>query len=122
MAALAEELGSTVQPDPQQDGFRVVLGLVEGYDTKAPTHHSIDEVQQVLQRASITPAGVFAVRYTEAGTSVYTEPAAIIKAPIDLIRDVYDIADRFRQERFTIENFEEGIAYVVETRFCTEPD
>ena len=121
MAALADEFGSTLQPEPQQGGFRVVLGLQEGYDNQAPIH-SVDEVQHELPTAKITPAEVFAVRHTEDGTSVYTEPVAVIEAPIELIGDVYGIGDRFRQERFTIEDFEQGIAYVVETRFCTEPD
>lgn len=121
MVVLAAELGSILQPDPHQSGFRIVLGLLEGYDGKAPTH-SADEVRQALPGAKVTPAEVFAVRHTEEGTSVYTEPVAIVAGPNDLLGDVYLLADSLRQERFTIEDFDRGIAYVVETRFCTEPD
>lgn len=121
MVALAAELDTNPRPSLQQSGFRVVLGLVEGYDDTAPTH-SIDEVREELPGAKVTPAEVFAVRHTQDGTSVYTEPVAIIEAPLDMVSEVYSLGDRLKQERFTIEDFESGIAYVVETRFCTEPD
>jgi hypothetical protein len=36
--------------------------------------------------------------------------------------DMYTLGDAFLQERFTVEDFERGIGYIVETRHCTNPD
>lgn len=122
MTELGRELNSEVEADPIAEGFRVVLGLIEGYDPSSPVH-SVDEILNELPLATrVTPAEVFATRNTGDSVSVYTEPVAVIEAPIDLIEDIYRVGDMFRQERFTIEDFERGVAYVVETRFCTEPD
>jgi hypothetical protein len=121
MQVLASDFGSTLELDKQHDDIRVVMGLKEGYDERAPTH-DVDEVCLELSAAEVFPAEVFAVRHTNVGTSVYTEPVAVIKAPAECMPDVYMLGDRLKQERFTIEDFGRGISYAVETRFCTEPD
>ena len=102
-------------------GSRIVLGLLEGYDPSAPVH-TIEEVKQALPEASVTPADVFAVRHSTEGVAVYTEPVAVVEATNDQIGDIYKLGELFRQERFTVEDFARGVAYMVETQFCTEPD
>jgi hypothetical protein len=121
MKTLADELGSVIERDDHHEGFRVVLGPLEGYDEQGPVH-DVAEVQQALPGARVVLAEVFATRHTESVCSVYTEPVAVVEAPSDLIGDVYKLGDILKQERFTIEDFMQGVAYVVETRFCTEPD
>jgi len=121
VAVLAKEFSTNARPDVDRSGFRVVMGLQEGYDAQSPIH-TADEVGKWLQGASVSSAEVFAIRPTEEGVSTYTEPVAIIEAPLDMLGEVYDIGDRLRQERFTVEDFEQQMAHVVETRFCTEPD
>lgn len=120
MKALTTKFGAIIQPDPTQ-GIRVVLGLLEGYDTNAATH-TIEEARQALPGVQILPAEVLAIRLTDERPSIYTEPVAVIDASTDDLDAIYKLGDSFRQERFTVENFENKSAYVVETRFCTEPD
>ncbi len=121
MRALAATFNTATEPDPQTSGFRVVLGLKEGYDDEAPIH-TLEEIKRELIGLNATPAEVFAVRWSDEGVSVYTEPVAIVEGTLNLVDRVYAAADTFKQERFTVENFDQGLAYVVETRFCTEPD
>lgn len=120
-SALSEELGATLQVEEHNDSIRVVLGLLEGYDSEAPTH-DVDEIHQELSEARVTPAQVFAVRLNEDGTSVYTEPVAVIETSAHSLNNIYQLADRFKQERFTVEDFNNQTAHVVETRYCSEPD
>lgn len=120
MLELANSFGSELQRD-QATGFRVVMGLIEGYDNEAAIH-TVEEVQRDLLSARVSSAEVFAIRLQGGAVSVYTEPVAVIEGPLNLIKDVYLLGDRLRQERFTIEDFDDQVSYVVETRFCTEPD
>ncbi|TAL14385.1 hypothetical protein EPN95_03255 [Patescibacteria group bacterium] len=121
MIALAAKLGSAMRPDKQKDGFRVVLGLREGYDDNAPVHLT-DEIQTALPGATVSSAEIFALRHTQGGPSLYTEPAAVITGPAQMIDEVYYLADTLLQERFAVEDFDLGVARMIEPRFCTEPD
>ncbi len=119
---LANNLSFGLYPDRQIAGFRVVMGLLEGYDTQSPLH-TIDEVSTILGKAILAKqATVFAVRHDANDVSVYTEPVAVLQGATRLLPDVYQLADSFKQERFAVEDFNSGTAYMVETRFCTEPD
>lgn len=120
MNTLASELSGEITIQ-KKTGCRVVMGLMEGYDDQA-TKHDAKEVANLLPYADITSAQVFAVRNTDEGISVYTEPVAIIEANGEYLEDVYLIGDKLKQERFTVENFDSGLANIVETRYCTEPD
>ncbi len=121
MVTLANELNAIMKPDPQTKDFRVALGLFEGYGDQNP-QHSPNEVQQLLPWASILPAEIFALRFHEETTSIYSEPVAIISGPSDRVAQMYSVAENLKQERFTVEDFDKRLAYVVETRFCKEPD
>lgn len=118
---ITRELGGKYKLSDQQLGFRVVLGLLEGYDPLSP-QHSVDEVTYKLPWADVQPAEVFSVRPDGGDASIYTEPVAIVTGDIRYVKDVYMLADTFKQERFTVEDFDQHIAYVVETRHCKQPD
>ena len=118
---LASSLGSRLLPDAQDTGIRVVMGLVEGYAEENPTH-SVDEVRAALPSAMVIPAEVFALRTGATSTDVYSEPVAVISATRDQVQSIYALAERFKQERFAVENFDTRLAYMVETIHCTEPD
>ncbi|MFZ3009465.1 MAG: hypothetical protein WA030_00375 [Candidatus Microsaccharimonas sp.] len=118
---LATSLGSRLLPDAQDSGIRVVMGLIEGYAEENPSH-SIDEVRAALPDALIIPAEVFALRTSATSTDVYSEPVAVISAARDQIQSIYALAERFKQERFAVENFDTGLSYMVETIHCSEPD
>ena len=121
MQALSEAFGTTATTDAQHVGFRVVLGLVEGYNKDAPVH-TVEEVQQALPNVSAVLAEVFAVRCLEGQICVYTEPVAVLSGPTDCLPGVYTLADKLRQERFTVEDFDRQLTFCVETQHCTEPD
>ena len=119
---LAAALRFGLEPEQQTNGFRVLLGLVEGYDKRSPTH-TADEVQNILgPSVTATPASVFAVAPKGYETVVYTEPAAVIRGELGELPAVFALAEAFKQERFTVENFDAGLAHIVETRFCVSPD
>jgi hypothetical protein len=123
--ALAARLGATMQIDRVRGNFfRVVLGLLEGYDQQAPVH-DLEEVRHALGGTSLRaiPAKVFSTRPDGQGNCpVYVEPCAVITGDTGDLPVVYDLADNLRQERFTVEDFSNSQVYVVETSHCAEPD
>ncbi len=119
MDALAEKLGTLWHTEDEQRGVRVVLGLIEGYDPASPVH-TASEIAERLPSLTITPAEVFAVRNAETAL-IYTEPVAVLNFSTLFLRSVFSLADRFKQERFTVEDFNKKQSYVVETSHCTEP-
>ena len=103
--------------------FRVVLGLRRGYDLNAPVHET-REVEGPLRGTgcSVGFGEVFSVRPLNDGAALYAEPAAIIQGPLADLRRVYDVAHELGQERFAVEDFKNGKAYMVETPLCAQPD
>jgi len=122
MQALATALKTKVEADPQHEDFRVVLGLREGYNPHNP-RHSLAEVIKILGSSyHIEGTSIFAALTTPVGSNFNHEPAVIIRGAMSDILPVFDLAERFSQERFTVEVFNAGLAYVVETGHCTDPD
>ncbi len=124
IALLANELGTSVEPDPQTDGIRVVLGLREGYDDEGAYIHTHEEVMNALRSiptVRIQRAAILAVRATAADTSTRIEPVAVIRGSYEGLFSIYRLADRFRQTQFTVEDFARQISWVVQTPHCTEP-
>ncbi len=104
--------------------LRVVLGLLEGYEKDSPIH-TIDEVRRELGDTSLRAisANVIVVRPDGTGScDVYTESCAVITGLPDEIEAVYDLADKFKQQRFTVEDFNRKLAWIVETPHYTNPD
>lgn len=121
MWALADEFDSTVAREEQHGGLRVVMGLKEGYAADAPVH-SVADVMYRMPEAQVEAASVFAVRLTDGGASAYSEPVAVVRTGVNARFDLYRLGDDLKQERFSIEDFDAHQAYMVETRYCTEPD
>jgi len=111
---------------------RIVLGLYEGQhatgrrgEPEGPDY----SVQGVAMRLgagySVSPSEVLSVRLaTDGSASHYSEELAEIVFPTIDKQHVYDLGDEMKQERFSVEEFSEqgGLSYMVETRWCQEPD
>lgn len=82
-------------------------------------NHTIEEVKSelgdsfILKEASIYTAGPW---------GEYKEPAVVIEGDSKRIHDVYNLAEKFKQERIAVENLKEGKSYMVETKYCENPD
>jgi hypothetical protein len=104
----------------EQPRFRVLFGLVEGYDPANALTHTPEEVKQILgERFIIEPVEILAIG---GGRSSYTEPAVSISGEMQDIKAVYTLADQFHQDRIIIEDLGEAKSYAVETRWCKQPD
>jgi len=103
--------------------FRVVLWLLEWYDM-IYNMHSIEEVLlELWDDFKIQRWEILSWSYTKPTTqSIYYEPAAIIEWDIKNIEKIFNLAFKFHQERFTVEDYSQKKAYTVETEFCKNPD
>lgn len=133
MSRLAAELGSVAAREAYPSGTtRIVLGLYEGqHVTGARTEpdgpdYSVEEVASRLGDGfAVSPAEVFSVRLAPDGSaSHYAEELAEVVFPTGEKQRVYLLGDAMKQERFSVEDFAEpqGWSYMVETRWCQEPD
>jgi hypothetical protein len=113
-----EYMADTLSGVGLNDGFRVVLGLKEGYGEDAKVHDMAEIKEQLPHDVALDPADIYAVGQW----GYYEEPAVIITGAKTHIPAVYQLADRYGQSRFTVEDMRQGTAYVVETRHCTDPD
>lgn len=101
--------------------FRVLLGLEIGYNTGK--FHSIEEVKEILgDNFELTSAEIFTVRKGNDGPSTYQEPAVLIEGDVKEIERIIGLATKFNQQRFCLENLEDGTARIIETALCTSPD
>lgn len=128
LRSLARQLSRAgVQAIAQEDAhaqtphFRIVLGLSEGYGETALLR-TVEEVRQRLPSAlSVTPAEIVTILPHKI-SPYFRERAAVIEGGVDHLSQVFHLADEFKQERFAVELIDQGAAYVVETRHCTDPD
>ena len=127
LKTLAEKTGShfVIENGENKTGFRVLFGLRKGYDP-ASKDHDFKEVTRDLKEEEgfiNTKATILAAK---PDGEIYTENAVLITGKLSQRDKVYTLADIYKQERFTIEDFgnlkEEPITYSVETRHCTEPE
>ena len=112
----------------KNSSFRILFGLQEGYEKGVV--HTIQEVKDELRKClpnkdvlekyfGIVQGEICTIR----NGSCYTEDAAVITVKdINRIIDVFSLAERFSQERISVEDFSEGITYMVETKYCKTPD
>jgi hypothetical protein len=97
--------------------FRVLLGLREGYEKDSKVH-PVEEIEAALPETNIKPAEIYVV----GPTRHYQEPAVIITGTSDKLPGVYNLAESLHQERFTVEDLQNRLSYVVEPPSCTTPD
>jgi len=115
------EASIEVEERTSKSRFRVLLGLEIGYNSGK--FHTIDEVKEVLGDSfKLTSAEIFTVRKGNEGPSTYQEPAVLIEGDIKEIESIIGLATKFNQQRFCLENLEDGTARIIETALCTSPD
>ncbi len=91
--------------------YRIILGLREGYDPDQPIKHTLTEARKFLRPdCLIKPAEMFAV----GPERNYREQALMILGQEHHLKDIYELAANFNQERFILENFAENCTRVVE--------
>ncbi len=98
--------------------FRTVLGLREGYEQGSYTR-SIEEVKRELKEGFDLEKGEIC---TIRNGGCYREEAVVITGDIDKIQKVFLLAEKFLQERFSVEDFSSNLTYMLETKHCKEPD
>ena len=123
---LAEKTDShyVVESSESNVGFRVLFGLRKGYDPTSGDHDfkEVTKDLKVEEGFVNTKATILA---SKPNGETYTENAVLITGDSPKIDKVYNLADRYNQERFTIEDFgtpNQPITYSVETKHCTEPE
>lgn len=115
------EASVEVEERKSEPKFRVLLGLEIGYNTGV--FHTIDEVNEILGEGfNLTQAEIFTVRKGNDEPSTYQVPAVLIEGDIKEIERIIKLATKFNQQRFCLENLEDGTARIIETALCTSPD
>lgn len=81
--------------------------------------HTLEEVQRELgDEFNLTQAEIYSV----GPWGKYTEPAIIIEGNKKQMQKVYALAEKFRQARIAVEDLQVGQSYMVETKYCSDPD
>lgn len=81
--------------------------------------HTLEEVKKELgDEFDLTQVEIYSV----GSWGKYTEPAIVIKGDKSQLQKVYVLAEKFRQARIVVEDLQEGKAWMVETKYCEDPD
>jgi hypothetical protein len=81
--------------------------------------HTFEEVQKELgDEFDLTQAEIYSV----GAWGKYTEPAIVIEGNKKQLQKIYALAEKFHQERIAVEDLQEGQAYMIETKYCENPD
>jgi len=81
--------------------------------------HTLEEVQKELgDKFDLTQAEIYSV----GPWGKYTEPAIVIEGDKTQVQKVYALAEKFHQARIAVEDLEESQSYMVETKYCGDPD
>ena len=81
--------------------------------------HSPEEVASILgEDFQLTPAEIQSV----GPWGEYKEPAVVIEGNKDDLKKVYKLAEQFHQARIAVEDLQEGKSWMVETKYCEDPD
>lgn len=81
--------------------------------------HTLEEVQKELgDEFDLTQAEIYSV----GSWGKYTEPAIIIEGEKAQVQKVYALAEKFRQARIAVEDLQASQSYMVETKYCGDPD
>ena len=116
MELLASGIKATLHMPPQ-DGIRAVLTLPEAREGSLPL--GISDLEILLPDAHITAVETFSVEHIRAGTFAYAgRPAVAVETSTRDISHVYNVAEMLELGDFTVENFFQGTARRVETRFA----
>lgn len=81
--------------------------------------HTLEEVQKELGGDfKLTQAEIYSV----GPWGKYTESAVVIEGDKSQLQKVYALAEKFHQARIAVEDLNEGQSYMVETKYCEDPD
>ncbi len=122
LRAVTESTGgiSREEEKTEQPRFRVLFGLVEGYDPAQTVVHTPEEIKNILGDSFVVES--VEILGIGGGRDRYVEPAAVVEGDLAKLNQVYELADRFRQERIIVQDMQAGKSYAVETRWCKQPD
>ncbi len=82
-------------------------------------NHTFEEIQNELGEAfNLTPAEIYSV----GPWGKYTEPAVLIEGDKSQLDKIYVLANKFHQARIAVDDLHLGQSYMVETRYCEDPD
>ncbi|KKT78623.1 MAG: hypothetical protein UW73_C0001G0070 [Microgenomates group bacterium GW2011_GWB1_44_8] len=112
---------SYIETRSKEPIFRVVLGLRQGYKKENSLHtvsEIANELDQVGSKVSISEAQILTI----GPWGKYTEPAAVIEGNLQHLDNVYLLEEKFRQSRFVVNDLHREICYLVETKWCDNPD
>jgi len=81
--------------------------------------HNLEEVEKELGKEfDLTQAEIYSV----GPWGKYTEPAVVIEGNKNQLQKVYALAEKFHQSRIAVEDLGVGQSYMVETKYCEDPD
>jgi len=81
--------------------------------------HALEEVEAELGEGfDLRSAGI----YSAGSWGNYQEPAVVIKGNQADLSNVYALVEKFKQARIAVENLKDGKSYMVETKYCEDPD
>jgi len=81
--------------------------------------HTHEEVQKELgDEFDLTQVEIYSV----GPWGTYTEPAVLIEGDKTRLQKVYALAEKFHQARIAVEDLQAGQSYMVETKYCEDPD
>lgn len=118
--AIQSEIGDLSEFGIKVDAFLTIEGLREVLEkTNFGKTHTLEEVQNELgDEFSLTSAEIYSV----GPWGTYTEPAVVIEGNKAQIQKVYALTEKFHQARVAVEDLQTKQSYMVETRYCEDPD
>jgi len=102
----------------EQPVVRVLLGLQEGYNKETKLHTAQEVEIELGHDITIKPVEIYSV----GPWGKYQEPAVVVECDPTDLQKIYDLAEKFHQARFAVEDLHAGTARMVETKYCTDPD
>lgn len=120
MKAIKSEIGNLSEFKIDTDKFTNLEGLKEVLEkANFGKDHTFEEVRKELgDEFNLTQAEIYSV----GPWGKYMEPAIIIEGDLAQVKKVYSLAEKFRQARIAVENLQVSQSYMVETKYCEDPD
>lgn len=118
--ALESEIGNLSEIGINFDNFNNLEELKNFLlKTDLGKKHTIEEVKRELGEGfDLTPAEIYSV----GPWGKYVEPAVVIEGDESQLQKVYDLANKFHQARIAVEMLHKKQSYMVETKYCEDPD
>lgn len=118
--AIESEIGDLSEFGIEIDKFTSLDELKDVLEkTNFGKDHTLEEAQRELgDEFDLTQAEIYSV----GPWGKYTEPAIVIKGNKAQVQKVYALAEKFRQARIAVEDLQARQSYMVETKYCGDPD